>query len=83
MTAYIVSSGVTSSGITLGALDTLTVLSGGVAFLTTDGGHETVSSGGTDIDATVLNHGVLTLAAGAVGEAETIEFGGILGGGDS
>ncbi len=31
MTAYIVSSGIVSSGLTLGPLDTLTVLAGGTA----------------------------------------------------
>jgi hypothetical protein len=38
MTAYVVSSGISSSGLTLGPLDTLTVLAGGTAEAITDGG---------------------------------------------
>ena len=68
MTAYVVGSGQTSSGLTLNSGDTLTVLSGGTASATTinSGGSETVSFGGTAQSTT--NTQVLGAAGkGAVG----------------
>jgi hypothetical protein len=46
MHAYVVSPGVTSSGLTLSATDTLTVLSRGATVAIADGGALYVSSGG-------------------------------------
>jgi autotransporter passenger strand-loop-strand repeat protein len=65
MTAYVVTSGQTSSGITLNSSDTLTVLSGGTAFATTinSGGSLTVSQGGTATFDTVNSGGLLTTSA--------------------
>jgi len=58
MTTYTVSSGHTSSGITLNSGDALVVLSGGTAIRTTvnSGGNEYVSAGGT-ASGTVANSG--------------------------
>ena len=63
----IVSSGVTSSGVQVGDLDSITVLSGGIASATTvgAGGDEFVSSGGTTFN-DVVSGGFEQIAAGGV-----------------
>ena len=59
MTTYIVSSGVISTGVTLGVGDFLYVSSGGIASSTvvSSGGSETVSTGGSAVSTTVSSGG--------------------------
>ncbi len=80
MTIYIVSSGVVSSGLTLGAGDVLTVLAGGAAAAITDGGEELVSSGGVASGTLVVGGGHLWVAAGSVVGAVMVSSGAILSG---
>ena len=78
MTAYIVSAGVTSSGITLNTGDTEAVLSGGTSVGTAiRGGTETVSSGGRD-SGTTISSGLETVVAGGTASDVTI-LGGPIG----
>lgn len=82
MTTYIVSSGLTSSGVHLSSGDAETVLAHGTAEFTvvSGGGVETVSSGGVAHDDKVLSGGVLSLASGGAAYNETISAGGELEG---
>ena len=80
MTAYIVSSGVLSSGLVLGHLDTLSVLGGGAAISIADRGLEQVASGGAASATTVFGGGILQLSAGASANGVTISAGGIVSG---
>jgi autotransporter passenger strand-loop-strand repeat protein len=79
MTAFVVSSGQTSSGIILNSGDTLSVLSGGVTSntLVHSGGTEIVFSGGLDHSA-VLSGGTLDIFGGAVVSGATVASGGTL-----
>jgi autotransporter passenger strand-loop-strand repeat protein len=80
---YIVSSGVTSSGITLGSGDTMEVLSGGSAVNTTisNGAVVTVSSGGVTNLTTLSSGGVQDVSGSAAsvivedGGSQVIEAG--------
>jgi autotransporter passenger strand-loop-strand repeat protein len=56
---YVVSSGVTSSGITLSAGDLMTVSSGGKTINISDGGEEQLLAGGVASNTTVTSRGVL------------------------
>jgi autotransporter passenger strand-loop-strand repeat protein len=80
MTAYVVSSGVTSSGLILRPADTLTVLAGGTTLSITDAGVEWVSSGGVAALTTVVGGGLLVLSAGAFGANEIVSSGGVISG---
>lgn len=77
MTDYIVSSGQTSSGITLNSGDTETVLSGGTANNTvvSSGGVETILSGGTANNTLVNNGGIENVSSGGTGSFTRIEGG--------
>jgi autotransporter passenger strand-loop-strand repeat protein len=76
MTAYVVNSGQTSSGLTLNTGDTLGVLSGGTAVDITisSGGSETISGGSTSSD-TVLTGGSLTVSSGGAVGPGTVNSG--------
>jgi len=77
-TSVTVSSGVTSSGLTISAGETLYVLSGGtVSGIIVSGGYENVASGGHDYGATVENGGTLDMYGSGVNE--TILSGGLAG----
>ncbi|HEV8679294.1 MAG TPA: Hint domain-containing protein [Stellaceae bacterium] len=77
MTDTIVSSGATSTGVTVNSGDTLTVLSGGTAVdaVVNSGGVEFVS--GTDSGATVNLSGVQNVFAGGVANNVTVNSGGV------
>jgi autotransporter passenger strand-loop-strand repeat protein len=76
MTNYIISSGQTSSGLTLGSGDTLEVLSGGSAIDTTlsAGGSETIY--GSDSGATISSGGTQVVQSGGSTSGTTIDNGG-------
>lgn len=78
MTAYTISAGQTSNGLTLNDGDRLTVLSGGAASATTTdlGGRETVF--GADIAATVNTGGVETVSSGGTASGTMVNSGGVL-----
>jgi autotransporter passenger strand-loop-strand repeat protein len=78
MTAYTISSGVVSSGLTLSAADTATVLAGGKTVSTTDFGLETVLSGGIADITTVSKGGELVISSGAVASGLVVEKGGVV-----
>jgi autotransporter passenger strand-loop-strand repeat protein len=80
---YVVSSGVTSSGLTLGFLDTITVLSGGTmsAIQLSDGGFATVSSGGSAFFDTIASGGVEDILSGGVASGEVVLSSGVVEGG--
>lgn len=77
MTDYIVSSGQTSSGITLSSGDTETVLSGGTANNTvvSSGGVETILSSGTANNTLVNNGGIENVLSGGTGFFTKVEGG--------
>lgn len=85
MTDYTVSSGQTSSGITLSSGDTETVLSGGTANNTvvSSGGVETILSSGTANNTLVNNGGIENVSSGGAGVRTTVEGGvvNVFGGG--
>jgi autotransporter passenger strand-loop-strand repeat protein len=63
MTTISVTSGITSSGMTIGSGTTLDVLSGGtVSGIIVSGGYENVASGGADYSATVESGGTLIVS---------------------
>ena len=70
---FVVSSGVTSGGLTIGLLDTITVLAGGTmsSIQITDGGIATISSGGTAVVDTVSSGGVEDVLAGGLADLWT------------
>jgi len=78
MTAYIISSGVVSSGLALAAGDTATVLFGGKTVSTADAGLETVLSGGSAAATTVSKGGELILSSGAVASGLIVSKGGVV-----
>ena len=79
---FVISSGITESGITILAGGTLIVESGGTALNTLNSGSETVSAGGSDIGGTIANGGAQDLfgiASGTVildGGSQTVEASG-------
>ena len=77
MTDYVVSSGVSSGGITLGNGDSLTVLAGGTATSTTidSGGIELVSSGGTATSTSVTFGGVEIVSSGGLANDTSVTAG--------
>jgi len=77
MTACIVSSGVVSSGLALGASDTLTILAGGSAVATADGGHEFVDAGGVDTGGRILSGGSVQVSSGGAAMDATVSGGGV------
>jgi autotransporter passenger strand-loop-strand repeat protein len=79
MTTYVVSSGQTSSGITLNSGDSEIVLSGGTAISTTinSGGLLTVSGGSASFD-TISGGGLLIVSSGGSVSSDTIFNGGLL-----
>jgi len=77
MTDYNISSGVTSSGVTLNTGDIETVFAGGIASSTViNGGSEIISSGGTAFYTTV-SAGTETILSGGVARFTTISGGGL------
>lgn len=78
MTTTVVSSGHTSTGITITSGNTLIVLAGGVASNTTVsyGGHAYVSSGGTAFFTVVSSGGAGVVYKGGVASATTVSSGG-------
>jgi len=80
MTDYVVSSGVTSSGITLLNHDLMTVLNGGVAdrIVVNNGGGEVVSSGGTTNFTTVSSGGYEYVSAGGIASSSFVFPHGVL-----
>ena len=78
MTTYVVSSGIVSSGLPLGAGDIATVLSGGLTLNTADGGLEQVEAGGIASATAVENGGTLTISAGGSAVSTTAIWGCLL-----
>jgi autotransporter passenger strand-loop-strand repeat protein len=78
-----VSSGVTSSGLTLSAGETASVLSAGTAemFVVSSGGEEIVFSGGLSLGDTINAGGRLVLSQGGVASSLTIAAAGVASGG--
>jgi len=78
MTDYSVSSGSTSSGITLSGGDVMTVYNGGIATSTTisNGGSQTISSGGSATSTMVSNGGSQTVSANGSATDTTVYSGG-------
>jgi autotransporter passenger strand-loop-strand repeat protein len=83
---YVVSSGQTSSGLTIGAKESLTVLSGGVASSITAvgngafGGSIHVQAGGASYNDVISSGGLETISAGGVANNITIASGGLVSG---
>lgn len=78
MTTYTVSSGVTSSGLILGASDQLNVNAGGIATSTTvnSGGIETVYAGGVANSTTINNGGYAYISSGGIASGTSVSSGG-------
>src|SRR5580704_13322169 len=80
---YVVSAGVTSSGLTIGNQDSITVLAGGVASSTTviAGGDEIVSAGGNTYN-DVISGGFESILVGGVATGLTLSSGEVDGPGE-
>ncbi len=72
MSAYVISSGVVSSGLNIAAGSTATVLNGGMMISAMDAGVEYLSSGGVDSGVTVEGGGLVYVSAGAQALAPTV-----------